>query len=109
MTLPNGDRAIADIEKLRGYCLNPWHPKGRHKARVFASFGVRGTDAEELRTVLLSAAREQPAVLGVPSPYGRRYVVDFDWVRSGRTIRIRSAWIIIDDVGLPRLTSCYVL
>lgn len=23
--------------KLTGYCLNPEHPRGKHKARVFAS------------------------------------------------------------------------
>jgi hypothetical protein len=47
MKLPNGDRAIVDLEKLRAYCLNPQHPRGRHKARVFASFGIREADAKE--------------------------------------------------------------
>jgi hypothetical protein len=28
-------RAIADVRKLAGYSLNPSHPRGRHKARVF--------------------------------------------------------------------------
>lgn len=37
MKLPNGDRAVISMGKLRGYCLNPEHPSGRHKARVFAS------------------------------------------------------------------------
>ncbi|MGO9453290.1 MAG: DUF6883 domain-containing protein [Candidatus Binataceae bacterium] len=26
-----------DVAKLRDYCLNPHHPRGRDKARVFAS------------------------------------------------------------------------
>jgi hypothetical protein len=33
--LPYGDRAILDIRKIEGYCLDPAHPRGRHKARVF--------------------------------------------------------------------------
>ncbi len=37
MKLPNSDRAVVDIAKLRDYCLNPAHPRGRHKARVFAA------------------------------------------------------------------------
>jgi len=58
MKLPNGDRAVVDIEKLRGYCLNPRHPRGRNKARVFASAGIAEADAEELRMALLRAQKK---------------------------------------------------
>lgn len=37
MRLPGGEHAVVEIKKLRGYCLNPLHPRGRHKARVFSS------------------------------------------------------------------------
>lgn len=37
MKLPNADRAIVDVAKLRDYCLNPNHEEGKHKARVFAA------------------------------------------------------------------------
>lgn len=37
MKLPNGDRAVVDIVKLTDYCLSTTHPRGRHKARVFAA------------------------------------------------------------------------
>ncbi len=33
--LPNPEEAIIDSQKLSGYCLNPDHPDGQHKARVF--------------------------------------------------------------------------
>jgi hypothetical protein len=33
--LPNADLAVFDIRKIADYCLNPLHPRGRHKARVF--------------------------------------------------------------------------
>ena len=109
MKLPNGERAIVDIRKLLDYCLNPLHPRGRNKARVFASFGIRDTDAEELRDALISAARDEEARPGDANPYGQRYVVDFDLVRQGKTMKIRSTWIVRVDEDLPRLTSCYVL
>jgi len=109
MQLPNGDRAIVDFQKLVGYCLNPHHARGRNKARVFAAVGIRESDAEELRTALLLAARTGDAQPGVPTEYGQRYVVDFDLPRESRTVRIRSCWIVRNDEELPRLTSCYVL
>jgi hypothetical protein len=109
MRLPNGDRAVVDIRKLQDYCLNLQHPRGRSKARVFASVGIREADAEEFRDLLLLAARNAEARLGVANPYGQRYVVDFDLVRSDRTVRVRSSWIVRVGEDLPRLTSCYVL
>jgi len=109
MNLPNGGRAIVDIGKLQGYCLNPQHPHGRNKARVFASVGIRRADAEELRLALLAAAASAEARLGIANPYGQRYIVDFDLVRQDITVKIRSAWIVRIGEDLPRLTSCYVL
>src|SRR5208283_4812736 len=108
MKLPNGERAIVDIRKLREYCLNSQHPRGRNKARVFAAVGIRDSDAEELREALGAAARDGEATYGTVNPYGQRYVVDFDFVRLGRTVKIRSTWIVRAGEELPRLTSCYV-
>jgi hypothetical protein len=52
MKLQNGDRAIIPIGKLLGYCLNPNHPKGKHKARVFKSaLGITADNAEPLTTI----------------------------------------------------------
>jgi hypothetical protein len=91
MKLPNGDRAIVDDRKLQGYCLNAQHPRGRNKARVFASVGFRQADAEELRTALLAAASKAEARLGSANLYGQRYIVDFDLVRQDRAVKIRSS------------------
>jgi hypothetical protein len=82
MKLPNGGRAIVDIRKLQGYCLDPQHPRGRNKARVFASAGIRHADAGELRIALLAAASKAEARLGIANLYGQRYIVDFDPVRK---------------------------
>lgn len=109
MKVPNGERAVVDIEKVRGYCLNPHHPRGRHKARVFASVGIREGDAEELRTALLRAARSAEAQAGVFDAYGQRYIVDLELVRQSRIVRIRSTWIVLAGQDFPRLTTCYVL
>jgi|SRR5450432_4412157 hypothetical protein len=110
MKLPGGGDAIVDISKLRDYCLDPLHPRGRHKARVFLSaLGLRQTDGEFLQTALQKAAREGDAVPGEVDEYGDRYTVDFLITRGDREARVRSAWIILRDESAPRLTSCFVL
>ena len=108
MKLPNSGSAIVEIEKLRGYCLNPHPPRGRHKDRVFAAVGFQEKDAAELRAALLAAARTTDVQLGETSPYGTRYILDFDLMRLGRIVRIRNLWIVESGNGLPRLTTCYV-
>lgn len=53
MIIPNADRAVIDIRKLRDYCLNPAHNEGKHKARLFsAKLGITRQDAEALREIL---------------------------------------------------------
>jgi hypothetical protein len=108
--LPNGDRAVVEIAKVRDYCLSATHFRGRHKARVFASaLGLTADDAEELRQLLLVNAVAVDARVGSSDEYGDRYLLDFDVARGNWSARVRSAWIIRRDEDFPRLTSCYVL
>jgi hypothetical protein len=110
MTLPGGDNAIVDIAKLRDYCLDPQHPRGRHKARVFAAtLGLAQTDAEFLREELLRVAREADALVGESDEYGDRFTVDFELNRGTRRAVVRSAWIVVRGETVPKLTSCFVL
>ena len=110
MKLPGGANAIVEISKLRDYCLDPHHPRGRHKARVFLSaLDLGQSDAALLRTALLEAAREEDAVPGEADDYGDRYTVDFRIAHGDREARVRSAWIILPGESAPRLTSCFVL
>lgn len=60
MKMPGGEAAIVDRVKLTEYCLNPEHPRGKHKARVFAAaLGFTAGHADELRTALLTAPRQR--------------------------------------------------
>jgi hypothetical protein len=61
--LPHGDQAILDTRKIEGYCLNPSHPRGRHKARVFReALDLQRSDASWLRDASLEAARSVEAI-----------------------------------------------
>ncbi|RJO66330.1 MAG: hypothetical protein C4523_12920 [Myxococcales bacterium] len=110
MKLPGGDRAYVDMAKLRDYCLNPHHLRGRHKARAFAErLDLTATRAEVLREALLWAAREGEAKAGEEDGFGRRFVVEFIMEGPAGPVEIRSAWIVRKDEDIPRLTSCYVV
>nr|WP_083778704.1 DUF6883 domain-containing protein [Oscillochloris trichoides] len=109
MRLPNADQAIVDMVKLRDYCLNPTHPRGRHKARVFAAaLGLTADNAVILHNALLEAARTCDAVALERDAFGQRYVVDFRMQGSQGEVTVRSSWIIRTGEQFPRLTSCYV-
>lgn len=111
MRLPNAEKARVDLSKLRHYCLDSTHPRGRHKARVFAArLGIEAEHAEELRRALLDAARtSENAFASEEDGFGRRFVLDFDMSGPRGKAKIRSGWIIRAGEDLPRLTSCYVL
>lgn len=110
MLLPAGTEAVVDVIKLQDYVLNPLHPRGRHKARVFAAaLDMHQADAVALQRQLLSAAATCEAVLGTYDRYGQRFTVDFDCHNGSRHAMVRSGWIILADEGIPRLTTCFVL
>jgi hypothetical protein len=110
MKLPNGERAIIDLAKLRDYCLNPRHPIGRHKARVFkTALGFDQSRAQELRQILIQVASTQDAQLAEKDDFGQRYVIDFALPAVAAQVGVRSCWIVLSNEEVPRLTSCFVL
>jgi len=77
-----------DLRKLRDYCLNVDSPRGRHKARVFASvLGLTAANARETQAKLVEVARTVDAKRGAADVYGERYTIDFEMVTPvGRAI-----------------------
>ena len=110
MKLPNPERAVIDAEKLKSYCLSADHPRGRHKARVFASaLGFTADHAEELREILLAAACTHEVISGEQDGYGQRYYLDVRVTGLAGQATVRSGWIVCRGEDFARLTSCYVL
>jgi hypothetical protein len=110
MVLPNAERAVVDIAKLRDYSLNSQHEAGKHKARVFKSaLGITADDARWLRNRILESVQTAEAVVRPASPFGINFVVDIIIEREGRKALVRTAWIVEFGTDFPRLTSCYVL
>jgi len=109
MRLPNSHKAVVEIQKLRDYSLNPSHPVGQHKARVFrAALGITLNDAGWLRERALEIALNDDAQRSAASVFGDKYVIDSVVEREGRSAIVRFSWIIEHGTDFPRLTSCYV-
>lgn len=110
MPIPNSENATIDIRKLRDYCLNPGHPIGKDKAKVFESaLGITQKDADELKELLLSGVQTAEATVGRSDEYGQRFTVDIPIEWNGATVTIRSGWMIETGSETPRLTTCWVL
>jgi hypothetical protein len=108
--LPNNGRAILDIRKIEDYCLNPAHPRGRHKAKVFrGALGIERADAAWLRKVLLDAVRHSEAI-GLGNDFlGSRWRVDVSVARHDKRVVVRTVWIIRTEENVPRFVTCWVL
>ncbi len=108
--LPNSDRAILEIRKIEDYCLNPAHPRGRHKARVFREvLGIGRSDAQWLRGVLLEAARGEDAIALAGDAFGSNWRIDVPVTRHSRNVVVRSVWIVRTGEQMPRFVTCWVL
>jgi len=107
--LPSCHKAVVEIEKLRDYSLNPNHPVGQHKARVFrAALGITLKDAEWLRELAHEIAVHDDAKRGTASVFGDKYVIDSVVEYEGKFAVVRFCWIVELGTEFPRLTSCYV-
>jgi hypothetical protein len=109
MKLPNCESAIVDLQKIRDYCLDPEHPRGKHKARVFEkALGITRTDSRDLKRLIEIGVLESDCEEGATDSYGGRYSVDMAISRNGMQATIRTAWIIKSNEQNPKLTTCYV-
>jgi uncharacterized protein DUF6883/uncharacterized protein DUF4926 len=110
MKLPNPEQAYVDVFKVREYCLSRTHPRGRHKARLFASaLGITAADAEILQRALLDAAIHCEATVGEADRHGQRFVLDFEMTTPRGKAMVRAIWIVRRGEEFPRMVTCFVL
>ena len=110
MRVPQSDQAVLDIRKIADYRLNPSHPRGRHKARVFReALGLERSDASWLRGALLEAARSGEAIQVAEDAWGTQWCLDATIKRQGKSAVVRTIWIVRAGENVPRLVTCWVL
>ena len=108
--LPNATQAVIDIRKLEDYCLNPSHPRGRHKARVFReALDLNRSDAAWLRQALLEAARSGEASQIGADAWGAYWRIDAAIRRQNKSAVIRTIWIVRIGQTAPMFVTCWVL
>jgi hypothetical protein len=110
VTVPNAERAILDIRKIAEYCLSPVHPRGRHKARVFRdALDLNQDEAGWLQAALLDGLRQHEAIEYSNDVLGSRWRVDMPVSRHGKTVVVRTVWIVRSGEQIPRFVTCWVL
>jgi hypothetical protein len=110
MQIPNAEFAVIDIEKLTEYCLNPDHPRGKHKARVFqTACGYTQNNAFDLRAQLLEIAMKEDATEFLQTGFGQRFMIECVIKGPSGEATIRTAWIIRGGENFPRFVSAYIV
>lgn len=107
--LPNCERAVVSVEKVRDYLLNDFHPEGGSKARFFKRFGFSAENWEALREAILRMACTGELIRVVERPpYGSRYVTRARLpTPDDRNPEVTIAWFINtdDETRTPRLAT----
>lgn len=97
-------------DKLLDYCLNPSHPDGKHKARVFKSaLNINQTNFELLKTSIIREIKNVNVNLLEQNDFGSLYYADLIITNDKLSAIVRTCWIIKIDEDFPRLTSCFVI
>ena len=103
-------RVIIDPRKLTGYALDPDHPLGCHKARVFQQ--VLGFTKDNYETLLEQIERHAltaEAILKRTDAYGNHYFVDVEIIGpQGQQAVVRTGWFVATNSDEAWLTTLYV-
>lgn len=108
--LPNYEYAWIPAPKLTGYVLNLEHPRGQHKAYVFAStLGIYQEDGQFLSDQILETLPEAEAIrCQIGTPWGPIWKVPMLITgRNARTRWVTTGWITPWDGG-PRFTTAFI-
>lgn len=96
LSLPRAVDAVIPDDKLRDYALNPEHPTGRRKARVFASaLGISRDDWRYLRDEIAGKLPTASVAAVRESPYGFLYELPMLLEGlNGATEEVITAWFV---------------
>ncbi|WP_420998529.1 DUF6883 domain-containing protein [Cupriavidus sp. 30B13] len=108
-SLLGANRAVIDPRKLTEYALNPEHPVGGNKARVFESaMGFTKSNAEDLMQQLRQGVMSNTPIAGKVDQFGSRFTVDIPVTGPIGNGTFRSGWIYKPGSNVPELTTIFV-
>lgn len=108
LALPGADKATAAEAKFTKYLFNPEKPDGYAKGVAFESrLGYNIKNWEQLRQVILEAAKLYPASVKSQSPYGTKYEQKIILHGlKGNPANVKLGWII--DKDGTHLTTAFI-
>ncbi|MBI3898836.1 MAG: LysM peptidoglycan-binding domain-containing protein [Gammaproteobacteria bacterium] len=108
-SLNRANRAVIYPRKLAEYALNPEHPVGGNKAKVFEStLGFTRNNADDLMDQLRQGVVNNTPIPGKVDRFGSRFTVDIPVVGPAGNGTVRSGWIYKPGSNVPELTTIYV-
>jgi hypothetical protein len=108
MKLPNAQSALVPSEKITNYLLDAAHPDNHGKARFFAALGFTADKWEVLAQAFRKHAQSSDVAEHLESPHGLKYVINGPIETPlGRTVAVRTVWIIDRGRNCPRLVTAY--
>lgn len=108
MSLLNLEKALVSQDKVTGYLLNPLHPDGAAKACFFGGLGFSAEQWHLLANALLRSAETGLVAKHVESAHEQKYIVDGRLeTPRGRSVVVRTVWIVDHDADAPRLVTAY--
>ncbi|HGN0268814.1 TPA: DUF637 domain-containing protein, partial [Pseudomonas aeruginosa] len=108
-SLVGANRAVIDPRKLTDYALNPDHPVGGNKARVFESvLGFTKGNSDLLMKQLQEGVMKNTPIPGKVDQYGARFTVDIPVAGPNGSAVVRSGWIYKPGSNTPELTTIFV-
>jgi hypothetical protein len=108
-SLIGADKAIINPSKLTEYALNPVHPVGKHKARVFESaLGFNKNNAGDLMKQIQQGFKNNTPIAGKIDQYGERFTVDIPVTGPKGSGVVTSGWIYKPGSDVPELTTILV-
>jgi hypothetical protein len=109
MKLPNGVKAVVPEGKLVDYCLNPFHPDGKHKAKVFKkALGITQENSVKLKKLVLQSAESCEVTNEQENNFGKIYRVEYEVEGINQKEILCTLWIVHKSEDTPYLTSCFV-
>jgi hypothetical protein len=106
--VPNADRAVIAVEKIRDYLLNPAHRRGGSKARRLIAMGYSADDWQQLADDLRSQHLGRDVDAQEQNEYGEKYIIIADLLGPvGDSVPFRSVWQIDVGTDVPRLITMY--
>ncbi len=97
-------------QKIATYLLNPRHPDGAGKASFFMALGFCAEHWQILAEAFKRLAAYNEVSRSVQSEHGWKYVVEGEIeTPAGRSVVVRTVWIVDHGQSSPRLVTAYPL